>query len=82
MHGMKARNVAPKITSLRLASVTKSAESRRPWAVGEFRAVGLSLGVLLERDSADELVKWKRYDGMIKRVSLVLSRAGAKLYEG
>ena len=71
-----------------LTSVAKTADGRRPWAIGEFKALVFSLGGLMEKDTALEMSKWRRemsdtiYGGMTRRISLALLRARAKLYEG
>jgi len=71
-----------------LASVAKVAEVRRPWAIGDFKPLVVSLGGLMEKQTAAEVAKWKRemtetvFEAMVRRVSLVLLRARAKVYEG
>ncbi len=71
-----------------LSGVAKSAETRRPWAIGDFRPLVFSLGGLMEKKTGTELLKWKTemtdivHEAMVRRVSLVLLRARAKVYEG
>jgi len=43
-----------------LASVAKVAEVRRPWAIGDFKPLVVSLGGLMEKQTAAEVAKWKR----------------------
>ena len=71
-----------------LSKVAKAAIGRRPWAIGGFNAVVFSLGGLMEKETADEIEKWRKemrdtvWAAIIKRVGLVLLRARAKVYEG
>ena len=71
-----------------LTSVARKADVRRPWAAGDFKPLVFSLGGLMETVTAEELANWKKemtefvYEAMIRRVSLLLLRARAKVYEG
>ena len=71
-----------------LAAVAKRAEIRRPWAAGQFRALVVSLGGLMEKETATEITRWRKemkdtvWDRMMARVSLTLLRARSKVYEG
>ena len=71
-----------------LASVAKIAETRRPWAIGEFQPLVFSLGGLMEKTTANEIGKWRKemkesvFETMIRRLSVVLIRAWARVYEG
>ena len=71
-----------------LSGVAKKAEGRRPWAIGDFKPLVFSLGGLMEKETAMEMTKWRKemtetvYEAMVKRISLVLLRGRAKVYEG
>ena len=71
-----------------LASVAKSADTRNPWAIGDFKPLVWSLGGLMEKETAAEVGKWKKemtnvvFDALMRRISLVLLRARAMVYEG
>ena len=69
------------------STVAGRATDRAPEITGEFRALVISAGGLVEESSADELKRWKRdldpviYDRMMAKVSMELMRARARLFE-
>ena len=70
-----------------LNRVGKTATRRAPEALAEFRAIVMSTGGLVARETADEIGKWKKelgewtFEKMMGRISLELLKSRARLFE-